>query len=128
MFVKRGVPSKKDEKRLKFILADPFEQTSVRQDNMYYEMREIIEVPVNTRRLVSQVKTDFIASLAGTEWAGKFSAPLLRFREKTVDKVTTVYADDEILEKYRMIEGKEIAVQVLSEPERVLPETNLIMV
>jgi len=40
----------------------------------------------------------------------KLKSDLIRFREKTVDKVTKVYSDEEILEKYCMHEGKEIAI------------------
>ena len=94
-------------------------------------MREIIEIPVNTRKTVREVKEFVVAQVNAAEeneFKGKFDANLLRFREKTVDKVTKVYADDEILEKYSMHEGKQIAIQMLKEPEQVEEDQILIMV
>ena len=53
---------------------------------------------------------------------------LMRLRESAVDKITKVYLDDEFLEKYSMHEGKEIAVQILSEPEVIEQDSILIMI
>jgi hypothetical protein len=58
----------------------------------------------------------------------KLTSSLLRFREKAVDKVMKVFSDEEILDKYSMHEGKEIAIQILEKPERVDQESNLIMI
>lgn len=52
----------------------------------------------------------------------------MRLRESAVDKITKVYLDDEFLEKYSMHEGKEIAVQILSEPEVIEQDSILIMI
>lgn len=52
---------------------------------------------------------------------------LIRLRENANERVTKVYRDDVILEQYSMFEGKQIAIQILKEPEIVDPDSILIM-
>ena len=117
----KGKPSKENEKRLNFHLATPFKQVSALQDNMYYEMRELFSsIPINTRKTVKEVKYELIQVIdsdSSNEFNGKLKPELVRFRQKSSETMTKVFEDDEIFDKYGMHDNKDIAVQILQEPE-----------
>lgn len=130
IYLQVGTPSKQNEKRLSFIIAETLtkvDQETIMEtengDNMFYQMRELIEIPVNTRKTTLDVKKFLISNLEGTD----LKPDLMRFREKIGDKMGKVYRDQDILEQYYMHEGKEIAIQQLTEPEVVEDDMNLII-
>jgi len=41
-------------------------------------------------------------------------------REKTADKLTTVFRNESIMEKYTMFDGKEIGIQIVTKEEAEL--------
>ena len=47
----------------------------------------------------------------------------IRLREKTADKLTTVFRNESVMEKYTMFDGKEIGIQVVTK-EEALEEEN----
>ncbi len=51
----------------------------------------------------------------------------MRLREKVNDKLTKVYHDDKQMESYNMYEGKQLAIQTLTDPESPHDEEYLIM-
>lgn len=108
----QGVPSKRNQKRLKFLVAEPITQVSILQDNQFYNLHPLIEIPVNTTT-VKEVKK-FIAEKVNEDSTNPYFQKLdperMRLRESAVDKITKVYLDEEFLEKYSMHEGKEIAI------------------
>jgi len=85
-------------------------------------MTDLIELPINTTttREVKEYVVKKVNENPLNPFYQKLDATLMRFREKTVDKITKVYIDNEFLERYSMFEGKEIAIQILKEPELVL--------
>lgn len=112
IYVLDGVPSKLNEKRLKFLIATPIVQTHMMQDNQFYDMQDLIELPVKIAltREVKEFLVQKVNELSDNPFFGQLDSHLLRFWEKAVDKITKVYLDDEFLERYSMFEGKEIAV------------------
>ena len=62
LYIKKGIPSHENEKRLKFILAETLNEDDKKDmdpatsDTLYYKMRELIEVPVNTHQTTFKVK------------------------------------------------------------------------
>lgn len=112
IYVIEGIPSKRNEKRLKFLIAQPIVQTHMIQDNQFYDMHDLIEIPVKIS-LTREVKEFLVQKVnedPSNPYFGQLEPHLIRFWEKAVDKITKVYLDEEFLEKYSMFEGKEIAV------------------
>ena len=133
IYIKKGIPSLENEKRLKFILAENISATDhasfdpVNADSIYYNMRELIEIPVNTHQNTFKVKK-FVCDRITEECKIELHPNLIRLREKANDRLTKLYRDDAILEQYTMFEGKQIAIQILKEPEIVEPDSLLIMI
>ena len=78
--------------------------------------------PMNTKPTVGQFKEQ-LASKIGREGMGKY----MRLREKNNDKLTKVYHDEKQMEFYNMYEGKQLAIQMLKQPENPHEEEYLIM-
>lgn len=115
IFITRGVPSKWNQKRLKFLIAEPIQQTHVLQDNQFYTMVPLLEIPVSTTT-TWEIKQFIVAKVnedPTNPYYQKLDPNLMRLWESTVDKITKVYLDEEYLERYSMYEGKEIAIQIL---------------
>ena len=133
IYIKKGIPSLENEKRLKFVLAENISEGDhasldpVNADSIYYNIRELIEIPVNTHQNTFKVK-HFVWDKLREEWKLDLDPKLIRLREKANDRLTKLYRDDAILEQYSMFEGKQIAIQILKEPEMVEPDSLLIMI
>lgn len=62
LYIKRGTPSQENEKRLKFLLAEMVTEKEREgidagtSDSLFYKMRELIEIPVNTHQTTFKVK------------------------------------------------------------------------
>ena len=132
LYIKRGTPSLENEKRLQFILAETMTSEDKESldpataDNLYYKMRELIEIPVNTHQTTSKVKK-FACEKIKERCQLELDPSRIRLRERANDRLTKVYHDETILEQYKMYESKPIAIQVLDEPEDLDNDSILIM-
>lgn len=122
-----------NEKRLKFVLAENISEVDhesldpVNADSTYYHIKELIEIPVNTHQNTFKVKK-FVCDKLREECKLDLDPQLIRLRERANDRLTKLYRDDAILEQYSMFEGKQIAIQVLKEPEVVEQDSLIIMI
>jgi hypothetical protein len=132
IYIKRGTPSLENEKRLQFLLAETMTEADKAlldpptADNLYYKMRELIEIPVNTHQTTLKVKK-YLCEKVKEKCQIELDPSRIRLREKGNDRLTKVYHDDVILEQYKMYESKPIAIQSLKDHEEVDPDSILIM-
>lgn len=96
-------------------------------DSLYYKMRDLIEIPVNTHQTTLKVK-NFVCEKIKESCQIVLDPTKIRLREKANDRLTKYYRNDTILEQYSMFEGKPIAIQELSEPEELDLDSILIMI
>jgi ubiquitin carboxyl-terminal hydrolase 47 len=133
LYIKKGIPSHENEKRLKFILSEYMTEKDKQEldlptaDSLYYTMRDLIEIPVNTHQTTLKVK-HFVCEKIKESCQIDLDPTRIRLREKANDRLTKYYRNDTILEQYAMFEGKPIAIQVLSEPEELDLDSILIMI
>lgn len=132
LYIKRGIPSHENEKRLKFLLADYMDESDresldvATADSMYYKMRELIEIPVNTHQTTYKAK-QFVCDKIKEICQLELIPNQIRFREKANDRLTKLYRDEVILEQYRMFEGKQVAIQKLDRPEDIDVDSIIVM-
>lgn len=133
LYIKKGVPSHENEKRLKFILAEFMTDKDreslgpIASDSLYYNIRELIEIPVNTHQTTYKVKK-FLCEKVKEKCELELNPDRIRLREKANERLTKLYRDDAILEQYSMFEGKQIAVQVLDNPDEMDQDSIIISI
>ena len=54
----------------------------------------------------------------------KVTPDSLRLREKSAEKLLSVYHDESVFEKYSMYDGKEIAIQIINSEDRIFEESD----
>ena len=75
--------------------------------------------PLNTRLTVKEFKNQLSKKIGRNE-------TLMRLREKNHDRLTKVYHDSKHMEFYKMYDNKQLAIQILEEPED--PNDNEVLV
>ena len=108
IYLEIGIPSLSGQKRLKFLLAKSAEPSS--DDNKFFEFEDLMEIPVRTINTVKEIKQKVLDLLKENPLFANLSPQNIRFREKSADKLVSVFHDACILEKYTMFDGKEIAI------------------
>lgn len=99
------------QKRLKFYLTT-HHFSDGKTDNTFFEFKDLGQIPIRTLSTVADCKKvllQTVTKLEGYDWV---TADSMRLREKTADKLTTLFRDSSVMEKYTMFDGKEIGIQV----------------
>ncbi|CAI2367721.1 unnamed protein product [Moneuplotes crassus] len=133
LYIRTGIPSCENEKRLKFFLSEPISEKEkedmdiATSDSLYYKMRELIEIPVNTHQTTYKVK-EFACQKIKESCDIELDPTQIRFRERANDRLTKYYRDEVVIEQYRMYEGKQIAIQSLPAQEVIDQDDIIIMI
>jgi ubiquitin carboxyl-terminal hydrolase 47 len=123
--VEKGIPTNPDDCRLQVHLAEIARHS--KNDGMAYDFYELLEIPINSKLDISAVK-EAICEQANLAYPSLNLTPdLIRLRERSSERLCRIMRNSEILKNFTLYDRKQIALQVLSEPEEV-KATELIVV
>lgn len=111
LYLQTGIPSKYGQKRLKFCLAE-YQLEYTGHDNIFFKFTDLFELPIRTLDTAWDAK-QIIAQKINEQYPHLNVRPdQLTLREKSAEKLLQVYHNEQVLEKYSMYDGKEVAIQI----------------
>jgi ubiquitin C-terminal hydrolase len=126
LFIEKGRPNHPDEYNLVFTMAEI--PVSPYWDGMCYHFYELLEIPLNCNLTVLEAKTQLCAKVNAAFPTLALQPTHIRLRERNQERLMKVLNDNEQLSSYTLYERKNIAVQVLTEPEEEIKTTQLVIV
>jgi ubiquitin C-terminal hydrolase len=126
LFIEKGRPNHPDEFNLVFTLAEIPE--SPNWDGLCYSFYELMEIPLDGNLTVAETKSQLCAKVNQAFPSLALKPTHLRLRERNQERLMKVLNDNEKLANYTLYERKNIAVQVLIEPEGEFDSTQLVII
>mmetsp|Transcript_6713 Transcript_6713/g.11933 ORF Transcript_6713/g.11933 Transcript_6713/m.11933 type:complete len:1054 (+) Transcript_6713:8001-11162(+) len=126
LFIEKGRPNHPDEFNLVFTLAEiPDEPV---WDGMCYHFFDLLEVPLDGNLTVAEAKEQLCSKVNKAYPTMDLKPNLIRLRERNQERLMKILNDSEVLKNYTLYERKNIAVQILTEPEEEIKSTQLVIV
>jgi ubiquitin C-terminal hydrolase len=126
VFIEKGTPTCPDDCRLQVHLAEIPKHP--RLDGTCYNFYELFEIPINSAADVLTAKQAICAAANLIYPSLSLTPQLIRLRERSSERLCKAMIDSEILKSFTLYDRKQIAVQVLSEPEEAKASDLIVLV
>jgi ubiquitin C-terminal hydrolase len=126
LFVEKGRPNNPEEYNLVFTLAEI--PAAPHWDGMCYHFYELMEIPLDGNLTVAKAKEELCSKINAAFPTLDLKPTLVRLRERNQERLMKALNDSEVLKNYTLYERKNIAVQVLTEPEEEVKPSQLTII
>jgi hypothetical protein len=116
VYIEKGTPMGPDDCRLTVHLAEIPRQPTT--DGICYSFYQLLEMPMNSNLEISAVKQAICEAGNSAYPSLNLRPALIRLRERSNERLCEVMRDSDFLRDFDAYDYKQIALQVLSEPEQ----------